>query len=184
MHGGNLAHVEDRHRRFHHRPHAGLLRTAHAGMDLRHVHDVAGPCHLGNEDGIRVHLRRHLQVLHPPWRVQPIDADHQFAPAITTGPDGRSHLGARLCLGIGRHRILEVEDERIGGKRPCLFKRPLIGAGHVENAASGSQGHVNSIGVLQRNGKRRNARMEAQLWISRMAPALVARARFMQCPAP
>ena len=145
VHGGDLAHVEDGHRRFHHRPHAGGLRAAHAGMDLRHVHDVAGPRHLRHQDGIGVRLRRHLQVLHAPGRVEAVDADHQFAPAIAPGLHGGRHLGAGLRLGIGRHRILEVEDQRIGVERLGLLERALIGAGHVENAASGSQGHGTSV---------------------------------------
>ena len=45
----------------------------------------------------------------PPIRIQPVYAHDNFALAITTRFQSRANLLARLCFGIGRDRIFQVE---------------------------------------------------------------------------
>ena len=67
-----------------------------------------------------------------PGRVQPVDPDHDLALAVAAGLDRVHHLGARLALGLGRHRILEVEDQHVGRQALRLLERALVGARHIE----------------------------------------------------
>src|SRR4029079_16122179 len=46
------------------------------------------------------------------------------------------NLVARQRLGIRRHRILEVEDDAVGGEIAGLFQRPCVGTGHEQQAAA------------------------------------------------
>ena len=61
--------------------------------------------------------------------------DH-FARAVAARLHGGADLLARRGLGVGRDRVLEVEDQRVGGKRLGLLERAGVGAGHVEHAAA------------------------------------------------
>ena len=43
-------------------------------------------------------------------------------------------------LGVGRHRILQIEDQRVGGKRARLFQCAGVRARHIEHAAARADG--------------------------------------------
>ena len=55
----------------------------------------------------------HVDVGEPPLGVEPVDAHHDFARAEAAGLDRLPHLLARGCLGLGRDRVLEVEDDGV-----------------------------------------------------------------------
>ena len=139
---GNLLGVEDGQRRFHHGPQFGARRR------LRHqrcgANDVRCRRNLGHQNGIGCRRHRRYHVVPAPGRIEGVDADHQFAPSIATGRHGPGHPRPGFRLGLGCHRILEIENQRVGGEAASLFQSALIGAWHIENAAAWSDGHVNS----------------------------------------
>ena len=85
-----------------------------------------------------------FQVIGAPGRIDRIDPDDELARPIAAAFDRGDHLVARLGLGVWGHRILEVEDERIGGQAPGFFEGPVIGARHIENTAARSDLHLES----------------------------------------
>jgi hypothetical protein len=74
----------------------------------------------------------------PTLAVERIDADDQLAAAIAAGLDRRPDLVARRRLGVGGDRILEVEDQPVGGQGAPLFECAGVRAGHVKHAAAGA----------------------------------------------
>jgi hypothetical protein len=53
------------------------------------------------------------QVFGMPGRVEPVDPDEHLAPAEAARLHGVGDLFARLLLGFGRHRVLEIEDDAV-----------------------------------------------------------------------
>ncbi len=62
---------------------------------------------------------RRREVVLAPGRVEGVDADHDLAGAVAALSNGRADLLAGRRLGVGRDRVLEIEDQRIGGQRPA-----------------------------------------------------------------
>ena len=46
------------------------------------------------------------------------------------------HLLARVGLGLGRDRILEVQDDGVDRQRAGLFDGACVGSRHIESAAA------------------------------------------------
>ena len=67
-----------------------------------------------------------------PIRIQPVHAHHNFARAIAARFKRRANLLARLCFGIGRNRIFQIEQQTVGIQCTRLVKRARIGPRHVE----------------------------------------------------
>ena len=68
---------------------------------------------------------------------EPVDPDGHLPAAVAAG-SSLAHLVAGLRLGVGGDGVLEVENEGVGGQAG-LLQRPLVGAGHVEDRAAGSE---------------------------------------------
>ena len=49
-------------------------------------------------------------------------------------------VGARRFLGVGRHSVLEIEDQGIRRQGLRFFKRARVGTRHIEYAAARSNG--------------------------------------------
>jgi hypothetical protein len=96
------------------------------------------PAHLGQEDDVGAGRRERLQVLGAPGRVEAVEPHHHLARAEAALAHRLRHLAAGDLLGVGRHRVLEVEDHDVGGQRAGLFQRAGVGAGHVEDGAAGT----------------------------------------------
>ena len=77
-----------------------------------------------------------------PFGIQPVHAHHNFARAIAARFERRADLIARLCFGIGRNRIFQIEQQTIGIQRARLFKCAGIGPRHVEGRAARDRGFV------------------------------------------
>ena len=131
-----VAGIEHGKRRLHHRPEPNALRQPRLAEPSCPGHDVVRAPNLGNEDGIRLRAAERGEVGGAPRRVEGIDAHHELTPTITPGSNRRRDLGPGDLLGLGRDRVFEIEDERIGGKRPCLLQRPRIRAWEVKEAAA------------------------------------------------
>ena len=138
----DLARVEHAHRRFHHRP------DRQVGADhLGEVVDIRGRVDLGQQDRIRSRLAERAGILQPPFRGQRVDPHDPRALAIAALPQRRDQRLARLGLGVGGHRILQVEYDRIGRQLPRLFERALLRAGDIKHRTIGvgGAGHVVSL---------------------------------------
>ncbi len=62
--------------------------------------------------------------------------------AVAAALHGGADLLAGDLLGIRRHRVLQIEDQRVGGQGLRLVERPLVGTGHIEHAATQAEiGH-------------------------------------------
>ena len=97
-----------------------------------------GALDLGDQDGVGAGARRRGEIRMAPGRRQPVHPDDRLARAVAPCLDRRADLLARARLGIGRDRVLEVEDQGIGRQAPRLLERPRVGAGHVQHAATGT----------------------------------------------
>ena len=87
------------------------------------------------------------QVVGVPGRIDAVDANEHLARAETAGLDRGGDLSARRLLGVGRDRILEVENDAVGGKSFRFLQGAGIGARHVKHAAARANGHAaDSIG--------------------------------------
>ena len=97
------------------------------GVDLWD-NDAIGP---GSGDG--------GQVVVMPWSSDAVGPDGDLSASVATSGEHRASPLAGLCLGIGCHGILKVEDEGICGDVLGLLQGSLVGRGHVEHAAARAQ---------------------------------------------
>ena len=81
------------------------------------------------------------EIVGVPGRIDAVDPDEHLARAEAAGLHGIHHLPPRGFLGVRRHRVLEIEDDAVGGKGLGLLQRAGIGAGHIEHAAARADGH-------------------------------------------
>ena len=79
-----------------------------------------------NQNAVGFRLAGHRDVVDPPRRIQRVDADQDLALAEAAFGDRLRDLVARHGLGVRRHRILEVEDDAVGGQVTGLFQRPRV----------------------------------------------------------
>ena len=110
-----------------------------AGRDIL---ELAGLGNLGHQDAVGLGLGRGGEIVEPPLGVQRIDAHDHFARAKAAGRDDVRDLPAGGRLGIGRDRVLQIEDHRVAGQGLRLLQRARIGTGHVKHAAARTGGHV------------------------------------------
>ena len=137
----DLGGLQDRDRRLNHRPEfhgLGRARLPHRG---RYAVDVAAGGGFRQQDRVGSGRHRGAQVLRAPRRVEAVDANDEFARAVTARLDRIGNLGARLRFGVRGHRVLEIEDQRVGGQRLGFFQRAGVRAGHIKDAASRAHGH-------------------------------------------
>ena len=100
-----------------------------------------------HQDGVGRGVGGGGEIVGMPGRVDAVDADEHLALAEAAGLDRVDNLLARRFLGVGRDRILKIENDAVGGKRLGLLQRAGIGARHVQHAAARTDGHAaNSIG--------------------------------------
>src|SRR5262245_1365953 len=80
-----------------------------------------------------------------PGGVEAVDADYDLARAEAARLDGVGDLLAGGGLGVGRHRILEVEDDGVGRQGTRLLDRAGVRSRHVKDAAARTDGHFCQI---------------------------------------
>jgi hypothetical protein len=103
-----------------------------------------------HQDGIGRGMGGGDKIVGMPGRIDAIDADEHLASTEAAGLHGIGDLAARGLLGLGRHRIFQVEDDAVGGERLGFFQRAGIGARHVKHAAARTKGHAGDfIGRLE-----------------------------------
>jgi hypothetical protein len=126
--------------RLHHRPHRHVRRRAR-GIEQRHdVRHLRGAFDLGHQDRVGTRLGDRLDVGLAPRCAEPVAADGDLALAVGAALGRQHDVGARGFLGLGRHGVLEVEDQRIGRQGPGLLQRACVGARHIEDAAARADG--------------------------------------------
>ena len=89
---------------------------------------------LRHQDGVGLGIACCKDVLRSPGRLERIDADDDLACAIAAALHRGTDLVARPRFLVRRDGVLEVEDQRVGGKGPGLLQRAFVGAGHIEHA--------------------------------------------------
>ena len=154
--GRDLARIEHGERRLHHRPDADLVIGADVDEALGHVFEMAGAGHFRHQDRVGLRLGGGVDVVEPPLGVEPVDADDDLARAEPAGRHRRHHLRPRRFLAVGRDRIFEVEDDRVGRQRARLLDRAGVRARHVEHAAARSDGHWQAPCII-RSGRANSA---------------------------
>src|SRR3974377_2102893 len=82
-----------------------------------------------------------------PGRVDAVDPDKHPQGTEAASFDSIGDLSARCFLSLGRHRILEIENDTIGRQRFYFLQGAGIGARHIKHAAARLDGHAgNCIG--------------------------------------
>src|SRR5207249_2451718 len=95
-------------------------QVLHVVVDAVEDH-LAGRVDLRDDHRGRTGRRRGTQVVLMPRGVDAVDSDGDLAVAILTGAGGGTDPLARVDLGVRRHGVLEVEDQRVRGKRLGLL---------------------------------------------------------------
>ncbi len=129
--GRDLGGVEHALRRLHHGP------ERQVGHEGRHRLQIRRPRDLGNEDRVRLCLREGLEIRPAPLGVHPVHPHDAEAMAVIGGLERGLQEPARVDLLVMGDGILEIEDDRIGGKALRLLQRPLLRAGNIEHGAEG-----------------------------------------------
>ena len=99
-----------------------------------------GALDLGHQDRIGAGLGDRRDVGLAPRRAEPVAADGDLALAVGAALGRQHDVGARGFLGLGRHGVLEIEDQRVGRQGPGLLQRARVGARHIEDAAARTDG--------------------------------------------
>ncbi len=165
--GGDRLDVEERERRLDHAPELDAAERAGIRQRILGALDIGGGVDFRDENGVRPGGDGGPDVAHAPGRIERVHTDRDFALAITAELDRATNLGAGLFLGVGRDRVFEIEDQRIGRDFLRFFKRAAIRAGHVENAAAragGGIGHGKSLRSRGREGAKRTLNRIAGRW--------------------
>jgi len=122
---------------------ASAVRRAHIEQSAADELERGVGRHFRHDDGVRRGVRGGGQIVGMPRRVDAVDADHHLAMTETAGLHRVAHLLARRLLGVGRDRVLEVEDDAVDGQRLGFLQRAGIRARHIEYAAARTDGHCN-----------------------------------------
>ena len=99
------------------------------------------PADLGHQDPVRPGVGGGVEIVGMPGRVDAVDPDEHLALTEAAGLHRVGDLLAGLLLGLGRHRVLEIEDHAIGRQRAGLFDGAGVRSRHVEHAAARTKGH-------------------------------------------
>ena len=102
---------------------------------------VATLADLRHQDRVRPGVRGGVQIVGMPGRVEAVDADEHLAGAEAAGLHRVDDLLARLLLGLGRDRVLEIEDHAVDRQGARLFDGAGVRSRHVEHAAARTEGH-------------------------------------------
>jgi len=130
---------QDAARRLHHAPDRHFRRRARRDHDrLDQAHRV-GALHLGDQNGVGPAQGGGGDVGMEPWGRQSVDPYQHLATAVAAGAQRRHHQTARLVLGVGSDRVLEIEDQTVGGQGARLFQGTGVGARHVKHGAAGTR---------------------------------------------
>ena len=82
-----------------------------------------------HQNGVGRGVRGGGEIVGVPGRIDAVDADEHLARAEAAGLDRVDDLLARGLLGVGRHRILEVEDDAVDGKVLAFSKARALEPG-------------------------------------------------------
>ena len=175
---GDLARVQHRARRLHHRPERTLGGALMASSTLATVTMSPGVETLGTRMASGATLGRRAQVVHAPGGLDGVDADDELAPPVAAALHGRADVVARRDLAFGRDGIFQVEDQRVGRKRLRLFQRALVGARHVEHAAARTDGHPRLPSCAAHNSARRAEDQDFRAQLAALRRAWRRRAAF------
>jgi len=97
---------------------------------------------LGHQDHVGARRRRGREIVGEPRRVEAVDAHEHLAAAEAAGLDGLGDQPACLGLGVGRDRVLEVEDDGVDRQGLGLLHGAGVRSRHVEHAAARANRHV------------------------------------------
>ena len=78
-----------------------------------------------------------------PDRVDRVDPQDELTRRVAASGDRRGDGGAGGLLGLGRDRVFEIENQRIGRQGARLFEGARVRARHKQDAAAGAdrRGH-------------------------------------------
>ena len=104
-----------------------MNRLAHGELGVR-MHDRSAAFRLRQHDGVRIAANHHIEIIVGQAGRKAVDANEQaraHARRHRFPQEGEGGL-ARFRLAVGRNRVLEVDDQRIGAARHALGE--LLGA--------------------------------------------------------
>ena len=105
------------------------------------VVEVGRRVDLRDDDGRRRGGAGRGEVVGAPRRRQPVAADRQLAVAVLARRDRGDGLLAGQRLGVGRHGVLEVEDDGVARDLLGLLQRPGVRRRHVQHRPPRPFGH-------------------------------------------
>ena len=97
--------------------------------------DLPRIAHLRQDDAVEARARRfnngdHVAVR--PLRGGVINPDCADLAVETAACERLRHVGARLLLGVGRHRVFQIQEDLVGGQATGLRDEPGIACGHCQ----------------------------------------------------
>jgi hypothetical protein len=123
-----------------HAPHRKPRRRPGAVEPRRGLRHPLGGFDLGKQHRVERQRGRRREVGLAPFGVEPVDPQHQLAPAVAAMPQRRRHGGAGKLLRLRGDGVLEVEDQPVGRQLARLLQRAQIGARHEQQAAARTDG--------------------------------------------
>ena len=110
----------------------GKLQLRDEAVHPQHVVDAAD---LGHDVGVGRVLHRGLDVLAAPTAHQVVDPHRALLAAEVRRLQPVGDFAANLLLAVGRHRVLEIEDQRVRIETQGLGQHSLVAAGDEMDGA-------------------------------------------------
>ena len=135
---GNFGELQNRLRHFDHGPEPAVQTHIQVFHEIGDLDDIIRIQYFRHQHGIGAGKAGLLEVLCKPGGFHGIDAHDQLALAVFSRLQGSAGILAGFFLGVGRHGIFQIEDDRVSGQAFCLFQCACVGRGHVQAGAAGA----------------------------------------------
>ena len=134
--------------------------------NLGDLADVTGVARLGHDVALGPASDGGLEIGHAQAGGDRVHAHPALAaPEVQLAEPARDDRPC-LDLAVGRHRVLEVQDEAVGGQRQRLGDHLVVAAGHeVQRAAPLGQGHGGYADFLRIMALRRARITRSPCWL-------------------
>ena len=119
-----------------HRPHGQTAGSSRFLQRLDEAEHIVGRLHLGHQHGVGAGRGDRREIVRTPRRSQGIDAHDQLPMPVSALAQRCDDLLPCKRLGVGCYRILEIQDQCVGGQGARFLERAGVGAWHVQHRAA------------------------------------------------